>query len=80
METSLPHEIVYDTPGPVPVVDIIESLRGALRLTEEIGPLLEGLIPGLEVRGLTITLREISQKSPLREASRLRIGRCTKRA
>ncbi len=68
MEASLPHEIVYDTAGPVPVADIIESLRGALRLTEEIGPLLEGLIPGLQVQDLTITLREISQESPLREA------------
>ena len=30
--------------------------------------MLEQLIPGLEVKGITVSVREISQKSPLREA------------
>ncbi len=68
METSLPHEIVYDTPALVPVADIIESLRGTLQITREIGPILEALIPGLEIGGISVTVREISQASPLREA------------
>lgn len=68
MEAILPHEIIYDTPRSVPVADIVESLLGTLQLSREIGPLLEQLIPGLEVKGITVSVREISQKSPLREA------------
>lgn len=46
MEIELPHVVVYETPRTVPVADVIDSLRGALAITAEIGPVLENLIPG----------------------------------
>jgi hypothetical protein len=68
MKGSFSHEVVYETTTPVPLSDIIESLRGSQLLAQEIGPLLEALFPGLQVEQVTLTVREISQASPLREA------------
>jgi hypothetical protein len=68
MEVRLPHEVIYDTPRPVPVADIIDSLQGTLQLSQEIGPILQVLMPGLIIEAITVTVVEISQASPLREA------------
>lgn len=67
MEANLPHEVIYDTPQPVPIADVIESLRGTMLIAQDIGPLLEVLIPGLSVTSLTVTVVGLSQESPLRE-------------
>jgi|GEM_PF-6008143 hypothetical protein len=68
MEGRLPHQVIYDTPNSVPIADVIDSLRGTMIIAQEIGPLLEILIPGLSVTEVRMTVTDISQASPLREA------------
>ena len=65
MEVRFPYQILYEVPADVPVADAIESLLGAERLLLDIGPLLERLIPELEVQ-VRVYVREVSQHS-LRE-------------
>ena len=67
---DLPHEnrLRYAGSGPGRGHHRVTSRGASVDRRGDRPVLLEGLIPGLEVRGLTITLREISQKSPLREA------------
>lgn len=65
MEVRFPYQIFYEVPADVPVADAIESLLGAERLLLDIGPLLERLIPELEVQ-VRVYVREVSQHS-LRE-------------
>lgn len=57
----------YITDGPVPVRDIIESLRGVETVLGEVGRLLPEIVDGLSVDGVEIKVREIAQESPLRE-------------
>ena len=57
----------YVTEKPVPVRDIIESLRGIETVLNETGKLLPKFVDGLIVEGLEIKVREIAQESPLRE-------------
>ena len=65
MRFELGHTIEYDTPLPVPITDVIASLRGAVAISEEIGPLLEIFYPGLEIESLKLNVRRIAQESPL---------------
>lgn len=67
MEISIPHAVTYDVPGPVPVDDIIESLRGTQSSAKEIETILESCLPGLTVDDIRVSVRSISQESPLRE-------------
>jgi hypothetical protein len=57
----------YLTDDPVPVRDIIESLRGIETVLTETGRLLPKFVDGLIVEGIEIKVREIAQESPLRE-------------
>jgi len=57
----------YITEKPVPVRDIIESLRGVETVLNETGKLLPKFVDGLAVEGLEIKVKEIAQESPLRE-------------
>lgn len=57
----------YLTDDPVPVRDIIESLRGIETVLNETGKLLPKFVDGLAVEGIEIRVREIAQESPLRE-------------
>lgn len=57
----------YITTEPVPVRDIIESLRGVETVLNEVGRLLPEFVDGLSVEGVEIKVREIAQESPLRE-------------
>jgi hypothetical protein len=57
----------YITEQPVPVRDIIESLRGVEAVLNEVGRLLPEFVDGLTVDGIEIKVREIAQESPLRE-------------
>ena len=66
MEIRVPHQITYETQTDVPVSDVIDSLLGAERLLVELGPFLEGIIPGLVVDAVRVSVKEISQGS-LRE-------------
>lgn len=66
-EIQIPHRIVYDVPNAANIADVIESLVGTQRLLFEVGPLLEGLLPGLTIDRVEIHIQEISQQSPLKE-------------
>lgn len=63
----LPHQVIYETSELASISDVIEALRGAEQLLLETGPLLESLIPGLEISKITVSVEEISQRSPLNE-------------
>jgi hypothetical protein len=67
VEIRVPHRILYEISDAAPVADVIESLLGAEALLQEIGPLLEGCIPGLHVEKIQVSVRSISQESPLKE-------------
>lgn len=67
MEIRVPHQITYDVPAAVTVAEVVESLLGAEALLREIAPLLEGCIPGLHVEKIDVSVRSISQESPLKE-------------
>ncbi len=63
MDIRLPHQFIYETESPVPVSDVIASLIGAEQLLRELTPLLEGLIPGLSVEKIEVSVQEINQGS-----------------
>jgi hypothetical protein len=67
VEILVPQRFVYGTAEPAPISDVIASLSAAETLLHSTGPLLEGLIPGLTIDRIDVSVREISQESPLRE-------------
>ena len=67
MDIVTPHQIVFETEEPVPISEIVASLLGAEQLFRDVGPLLEASFPGLKVEKINVSVREISQESPLRE-------------
>ena len=67
MDIVAPHQIVFETDEQVPIADVVASLLGAEQLFRDIGPLLEACIPGLRVEKITVSVRSISQESPLKE-------------
>ena len=66
MEIRVPHQIIYQTPEPVPVADAVEALLGTERVLLDIGPLLEGLFPGLEAN-VRVYVQEIAEGASLKE-------------
>ncbi len=67
MDIRVPHQIIYETEDAVPIGDVIESLMGTERAAKQIGGLLEGVVSGLSVSGVEVSVRSITQESPLRE-------------
>ncbi|AKM06639.1 hypothetical protein [Pelagerythrobacter marensis] len=67
MRQDADFRVRYLTEDPVPVRDIIESLRGIETVLAETGRLLPKFVDGLIVDGIEIKVREIAQESPLRE-------------
>jgi hypothetical protein len=65
MEVRFPHQILYEVPADVPVADAIDALLGAERVLLDIGPLLERLVPDLQIQ-VRVYVREITGGS-LRE-------------
>lgn len=67
MEYSVPHRVVYQTEDPIPVSEVVQSLIANERLLQELKPFLEACVPGLVIEVIRVTVRDISQASPLRE-------------
>jgi hypothetical protein len=67
MRVDVPFEIHYLTPGAVPIEDVIDALLSAKSLIEEGGYNLGDLVPGLHIEQVSVTVRSITQESPLRE-------------
>jgi hypothetical protein len=67
MDIVTPHQIVFETNEPVPIAEIVASLLGAEQLFRDVAPLLEAIFPGFRVERINVSVRVISQESPLRE-------------
>lgn len=67
MDIVTPHQVIFETDEPVPISEIVASLLGAEQLFRGMGPLLEASFPGLKVEKINVSVRQISQESPLRE-------------
>jgi hypothetical protein len=67
MDVVTPHQIVFETNEPVPIADLVASLLGAEQLFRDVAPLLEAIFPGFRVERINVSVREVSQESPLRE-------------
>lgn len=67
MDVTVPHSVVYETDGRVPIERVIESLEAHRQLLLEAIPVLETLVPDLKVEKISISVGEISNQSPLRE-------------
>lgn len=67
MRVDVPFEVHYLTPGTVPIEDVIDALLSAKLLIEEGGYNLSSLVPGLHIEQVSVTVRSITQESPLRE-------------
>ncbi|MCF8709239.1 hypothetical protein [Rhizorhapis sp. SPR117] len=67
MQHDTEFSVRYLTDGPVPIRDIIESLRGIETLLQEASRFLPSVVDGLEVQRIELKVREIAQESPLRE-------------
>lgn len=62
---EIPHRVVYATEYPVSVADVVASLLASEQLLRETIPLLEECIPGLTIEAINISVRQVSQESPL---------------
>lgn len=58
----------YDVEAPVPISDVIDSLRSVDTLLRETAALLPSILPGLTIEHIEIRVRSVVQESPLREA------------
>ena len=67
MQVTVPFHMEYETPGSVPIGDVIESLTALKLLIEEGGFNLGHIVPNLSVEKVQVNVRSISQQSPLRE-------------
>lgn len=67
VDVRIPHEVVYEVPEPTAISNVIASLRATEQIFFEVAPLLERLVPGLEVGGIRVHVESVSQGSPLRE-------------
>ncbi len=66
MDLLVPHSIEYEVTGPVTIDEIISTLQANADLIQEVGPLLERLVPGLTVERISLQVRQIESGS-LRE-------------
>lgn len=67
MEATLRHLVEYDVPDRPSVSAVAESLLANERLVKEAVLLLEACAPGLIIESATVSVRHLSQESPLRE-------------
>ena len=67
MDVTVPHSVVYETDGRVPIDRVIESLQAHRQLLMEAIPIIETLVPDLKVDKISISVGEITNQSPLRE-------------
>jgi len=68
LEASLPHFVEYDVEGRPSITALAESLVANERLAKEAILLLEAYIPGLTVETTSVSVRRITQDSPLKQA------------
>lgn len=68
MDITLVHALEYDTVNPVSVEDLVKSLEANERLLRQAARVLCELYPGLEIEPTNVSVRRISQESPLTEA------------
>ena len=67
MQVDIPLKIVYDTPDRVPIGDVIDSLVALRQILDEGASNLGVFIPDLTVQKVQVTVRRITQESPLQE-------------
>lgn len=67
VDVRIPHLVVYEVPEPSAISNVIASLRATEQIFFETAPLLEQLVPGLEVGGIRVHVESLAQGSPLRE-------------
>jgi hypothetical protein len=67
MRIEIPFEIRYETPNTVPIEDVIDGLISAKLLIEEGGYNLAHFVPGLQIEQVQVSIRSVTQESPLRE-------------
>jgi hypothetical protein len=68
VEASLPHNVEYELEGHPSVAALAQSLLANERLAKEAVLLLDAYIPGLSIEATAVSVRRISQDSPLRQA------------
>ena len=73
MELTLRHSIEYGVTDDVAIDDIVKSLQANARLLRDATDVISGLIPGLEIEPIRISIPELHQGSPLREVFALTI-------
>ena len=66
MELSIPHRVVYDFDGQASVAEVAKSIIAQDRLVRESLAVLEQVFPDLAFEKPTVSVREVSQASPLR--------------
>jgi hypothetical protein len=66
MEIILPHQVIYQIAKSASVADVVDSLVGTEQLLRETLPLREGVVDGLTIERIQISVRDISQESPPR--------------
>jgi hypothetical protein len=66
MDLSIPHQVVYDFDGQASVTEVAKSIIAQDRLLRNSFEVLEELFPNLSFEKPTISVREVSQASPLR--------------
>lgn len=67
MDIVLHHGVEYDIEDSIPVEDLVQSLQAHARLLRKTGDLLSDIVPGLEIEPKRVSVRSLSQESPLRE-------------
>jgi hypothetical protein len=67
MDLVFLHGVEYDVTAPVAVQDLIKSLEANAKLLDRSTTLLEELFPGIKFESATISVRNLSQGSPLKE-------------
>jgi len=67
LQVEFPLRIEYGTPDRVPISDIIDSLTAVRQILEDGSANLGAFIPDLDVEKVQISVKQISQESPLRE-------------
>jgi hypothetical protein len=67
MEATFRHFLEYEIDEWPSVSEIVASLEANEVLLKQAGAVLEGCIRGLEIRHATVSVRQVSQESPLRE-------------
>jgi hypothetical protein len=67
MEATFNHYLEYEIDERPSIAEIVATLQANDSLLRIAGDVLEGCIPGLEIRNETVYLRQLNQESPLRE-------------